>query len=89
MSTFIALLRQHHQALETQYSSQLSNDMRRAIYAMLMCKTAQQHQSLWACDHCEHHDRTPLSCGHRKLPAVPTKYYVTMASETKGKAFAC
>jgi hypothetical protein len=68
MSTFIDLLRQHHQALETQYSSQLSNDMRRAIYAMLMCKTAQQRQSLWACNHCEHHERTPLSCGHRNCP---------------------
>lgn len=68
MSTFIALLRQHYQALETQYSYQLSNDMRKAIYAMLMCKTSQQRQSLWACDKCEYHDRTPLSCGHRNCP---------------------
>jgi hypothetical protein len=44
MSTFIELLRQHHQALDTQYSSQLSFDMRKAIYAMLTCKTAQQRQ---------------------------------------------
>ena len=68
MSTFIDLLHQHHQALETQYSSQLSNDMRKAIYAMLVCKTAQQRQSLWACNHCQHHERTPLSCGHRHCP---------------------
>jgi hypothetical protein len=68
MSTFIDLLRQHHQALETQYSVKLSPDMHRAIYAMLVCKTAQQRQSLWACDHCQHHDRTPLSCGHRHCP---------------------
>ena len=65
MSTFIELLRQHQQALEAQYGSQLSHDIRKAIYAMLVCKTAQQRQSLWACDHCEHRDRTPLSCGHR------------------------
>ena len=68
MSTFIELLRQHHQALEAHYSATLSNDMRKAIYAMLACKTPQQRQSLWACTHCEHHDRTPLSCGHRHCP---------------------
>ena len=68
MSAFIALLREHHQALEAEYSSQLSRDMRHAIYAMLACKTPQQRQSLWACNHCEYHDRTPLSCGHRHCP---------------------
>lgn len=68
MSTFIDLLHQHHQALETQYSVKLTHDMRNAIYAMLMCKTQQQRQSLWACNHCEHHDRTSLSCGHRNCP---------------------
>jgi len=68
MSTFIELLRQHHQALETQYSPQLSNDMRKAIYAMLVCKTAEQRQSLWTCDKCEYHDQTPLSCSHRNCP---------------------
>ena len=68
MSTFIELLRQHHQNLETEYSAQLSPDMRQAMYAMLRCKTATQRQSLWACNHCEHHDSTPLSCGHRNCP---------------------
>ena len=68
MSTFIELLRQHHHTLEIEYGNQLSHDMRQAIRAMLMCKTAQQRQSLWACDHCEHHDSTPLSCGHRNCP---------------------
>ncbi len=68
MSTFIELLRQHHQALETQYSVKLSPDMRKAIFAMLRCKTAQQRQSLWACDQCQYHDSTPLSCGHRNCP---------------------
>ena len=68
MSILIDILRQHHQALEIEYSSQLSNDMHKAIYAMLMCKTAQQRQSLWACNHCSHHDQTPLFCGHRSCP---------------------
>lgn len=68
MSTFIDLLRQHHQALDTEYSVKLSNDMRKAIYAMLVCKTAKQRQSLWACHHCSHHEQTPLSCGNRNCP---------------------
>ena len=68
MSTFIDLLRQHHQALDTEYSVKLSNDMRKAIYAMLVCKTTQQRQSLWACHHCSHHEQTPLSCGNRNCP---------------------
>jgi hypothetical protein len=68
MSTFIELLRQYHQVLETEYGNQLSHDMRQAIRAMLMCKIAQQRQSLWQCSHCHHHDSTPLSCGHRHCP---------------------
>ena len=68
MSTFIALLRQHHQALNTEYSSQLSPDMRQAISAMLSCKTAQQGKSLWTCSSCNHHDSQALSCGHRHCP---------------------
>jgi hypothetical protein len=68
MSTFIELLRLHHQTLEGEYSSRLSSDMRKAIFAMLACKTPQQRQSLWACNHCAYHDSTPLSCGHRHCP---------------------
>jgi hypothetical protein len=68
MSTFIELLRQHHQALETEYSSQLSHDMKKAIYAMLTCKTNKQGKSLWACSSCEHHDSQALSCGNRNCP---------------------
>jgi len=68
MSTFIDLLRQNHQALEHQYSSQLSHDMRKAIFSMLSCKTGQQGKSLWACSSCEHYDSHPLSCGHRNCP---------------------
>jgi hypothetical protein len=42
--------------------------MRKAIYAILKCKTAEQHQSLWDGENCEHHNRTPLSYGHRNCP---------------------
>jgi len=68
MSTFIELLRQHHHALETEYANQLSPDRRKAIFAMLSCKTGQQGQSVWTCSSCQHHDRQALSCGHRNCP---------------------
>ena len=68
MSTFIDLLRIHHDEFERQFGNQLSHDSRRAIYAMLSCKTAQQGRSQWYCFHCQHDDRQPLSCGHRHCP---------------------
>ena len=85
MSTFIALLRQHHQALETQYSSQLSHDMRQAIFAMLSCKTGQQGKSLWACSSCEHHDSQALSCGHRNCPQCQQSTTSTWLERQKQK----
>jgi len=68
MNQFIELLRQHQQAFETQYSNQLNQDMRRAIYAMLSCQTEQQRKTSWCCDHCHHLEQHPLSCGHRHCP---------------------
>lgn len=85
MSTFIALLRQHHQALETQYSRQLSHDMRQAIFAMLSCKTGQQGQSLWACSACEHHESQALSCGHRNCPQCQQSTTSTWLERQKQK----
>ena len=68
MSTFIELLRQHSDELERHYGAQFSNDIHQAIAAMLRCKTEQQGRSQWYCAHCQHHDRLPLSCGHRHCP---------------------
>jgi hypothetical protein len=68
MSTFTELLRQHYRALEQAYRHQLSQESRRAIQAMLRCKTEQQGCSQWFCQHCHHDDRQPLSCGHRHCP---------------------
>jgi hypothetical protein len=68
MSTFIDLLRIHHDEFERQFGNQLSHDSRRAIYAMLSCKTGNQGCSQWYCFHCQHDDRLPLSCGHRHCP---------------------
>ena len=47
MSTFIDLLRIHHGEFERQFGNQLSHDSRRAIYAMLSCKTSNQGCSQW------------------------------------------
>ena len=68
MSSFIDLLRIHHDEFEQQFGNQLSHESRRAIYAMLSCKTSNQGCSQWYCGHCQHDDRLPLSCGHRHCP---------------------
>lgn len=85
MSTFIDLLRQHHRALEAKYSSQLSPDIRKAIFAMLSCKTEQQGKSLWSCAACEHHDSQPLSCGHRHCPQCQQNTTSTWLDRQKQK----
>ena len=68
MNRFIELLRDNKQALEESYGHQLSCDKRKAIAAMLSCKTATQHSSNWACDHCMYTEQQPLSCGNRHCP---------------------
>lgn len=68
MSRFIELLRQHQQALFTEYGAQLNQDKRRAINALLSCKTEQQRQTRWCCHHCHREEQHPLSCGHRHCP---------------------
>jgi hypothetical protein len=68
MSRFIELLHHHKDELERCHSTQLSHDMRRAISAMLRCKTPKQGRSQWYCTHCHYDDRLPLSCGHRHCP---------------------
>ena len=85
MSTFIDLLRRYNQALETECSDKLSNSMRKAIFAMLSCKTGQQGESLWACSSCEHHDRQALSCGHRNCPQCQQSTTSTWLERQKQK----
>jgi len=68
MSTFIDLLRIHHDEFEQQFGNHLSHESRRAIYAMLSCKTSNRGCSQWYCGHCQHDDRLPLFCGHRHCP---------------------
>lgn len=73
MSTFIELLRAHKDELERhllspEVNAQVSHDIRKAMSAMLRCKTEQQGRSQWLCSHCHHDDRLPLSCGHRHCP---------------------
>ena len=85
MSTFIELLRQYNQALETECSNQLSNSMRQAIFAMLSCKTGQQGKSLWACSSCDHHDSQALSCGNRHCPQCQQSTTSTWLERQKQK----
>ena len=68
MSTFIDLLRQHRHELEQDYGHHFNSDTKRAISAMLRCKTEKQGLSQWYCSHCHHDDRLTLSCGNRHCP---------------------
>jgi hypothetical protein len=68
MNRFIELLRANRQAFEEQYNQRLSTDKRRAIGAMLSCQSSPQRASHWACNHCDHMEHLPLSCGHRHCP---------------------
>ena len=68
MNRFIELLRQHRQAFEQHYDHKLSTDKRRAIFAMLSCQHSPLRASRWACQHCDHVEQQPLSCGHRHCP---------------------
>jgi hypothetical protein len=42
--------------------------MRKAINAMLNCRSNSQRTSHWACHGCIHTADFPLSCGHRSCP---------------------
>jgi len=68
MNRFIELLRTNRHAFEQQYNHQLSQDKRRAIGALLSCQNSPQRMSRWTCNHCEHVEQQPLSCGHRHCP---------------------
>lgn len=68
MSTFIEILREYHGSFTEHYGAQINQDMHRAITAMLNCQTEQQHSLHWQCTHCQYHQISPLSCGHRSCP---------------------
>ncbi|WP_394211466.1 transposase zinc-binding domain-containing protein, partial [Enterovibrio calviensis] len=65
MSTFIGLLQQHAKVLDT---PRLTPDIVRAMMALSRCRTGALGQSQWACQGCQHDERTPRSCGHRHCP---------------------
>jgi hypothetical protein len=63
-----SLIRCYQDDLEQRYGDQLLPGHRRAMTAMLRCRTAQAGQVHWACRGCDQHQHHPLSCGHRSCP---------------------
>jgi hypothetical protein len=63
-----SLIRCYQHDLEQRYGEQLLPGHRRAMNAMLGCRTPQAGQVHWACHHCNQHQDHPLSCGHRSCP---------------------
>ncbi|WP_344965669.1 IS91 family transposase, partial [Oceanisphaera sediminis] len=85
MSTFISLLRAHHDALMTASHAPVSPDMKRAIAAMECCQTEAAGWSQWYCRHCHHHDQSPLSCGHRLCPQCQHRTSATWLARQQAK----
>ena len=68
MSQFIALLERHQTQLKQQYGTRLNQDICRAITDMLHCKSDTSRVSQWHCEHCQHDQQHPASCGNRNCP---------------------
>ena len=62
------LIQQYRDELEQRYATRLLPGHRRAMDAMLRCRTPQSGQVHWQCDDCNQHRDHPLSCGHRSCP---------------------
>jgi len=63
-----SLIRQYLTVFKTQYATQLLPGHRRAIGAILRCRTPDSGQVLLACTDCGGQLRHPQSCGHRSCP---------------------
>jgi hypothetical protein len=62
------LIQQYLPALEKNYGSRLLPSHRKAIDAMLRCRTADSGEIQWQCSDCLTSFRQPRSCGHRSCP---------------------
>jgi len=63
-----SLITQYQSDLEQRFGKRLLPGHRRALSAMLRCRTSQSGQVRWACHDCNRHRVHPLSCGHRSCP---------------------
>lgn len=63
-----AIIRQYLPAFEAKYAAQLSSDGRRAIDAMLRCRTPHAGEMRLHCEDCGEQRRLMHSCGHRHCP---------------------
>jgi len=66
--TIASLIEQYQGELEQRFGARLLPGHRRALAAMLRCRTPGAGQVRWACHECNRHRDHPLSCGHRSCP---------------------
>jgi hypothetical protein len=62
------IIDQYRGELEQRHGDRLLPSHRRAMDAMLRCRTPQSGQVRWQCHDCKRSHRYPLSCGHRSCP---------------------
>jgi hypothetical protein len=62
------IIHQYRAKLENRHGDRLLPAHRRAMDAILRCRTPLSGQVRWACHDCDRHRQYPLSCGHRFCP---------------------
>jgi len=63
-----SLIHQYLPALKTHYGDQLLSTHRKAIHALLRCRTPAAGELILYCSDCNGQSRYPRSCGHRSCP---------------------
>lgn len=63
-----SLIQQYKPLLIQQYASLISPGQWQALHALQRCRTRDSGELQMQCPQCQHHQRHPLSCGHRSCP---------------------
>jgi len=79
------IIHQYRSDLEQGYRTRLLPGHRRAMDAMLRCRTPQSGQVRWACQGCNRHRDHPLSCGHRSCPKCQNQEATTWLDRQRAK----
>jgi len=59
------IINRYHDEFKARYANRITSDQKRAVHAMLGCRTGQYGEVLWHCSSCQANQAQPQSCGHR------------------------
>jgi hypothetical protein len=72
-------------ALAARYGHRLRADQRKAMHAILACRSGALGTFEWRCPDCDTHRATPRSCGHRHCPACQNHSTTQWLERQRGK----